>query len=123
MAKREQETCQCPLCGDRHQALAPIATTLAALLESVLEIKERLARLEAPQPSLPSSSSPLMNGRRLVSKKELKSSCGIPLSLTHIARLEAVGKFPKRVKLGDHRSSRCAWYADEVDAWLRTHRK
>jgi len=58
-----------------------------------------------------------MNGRRLVSKKELKSA--IPISLGHIARLEAAGKFPKRIKMGDHRGSRVAWYADEVDAWLR----
>ncbi len=38
--------------------------------------------------------------RKLVSKKELKSVYGVPYCPAHIARLEAAGDFPKRVKLG-----------------------
>ena len=38
--------------------------------------------------------------KKLVSKKELKTVCGIPYSPQHIARLEAAGDFPKRIKLG-----------------------
>lgn len=53
---------------------------------------------------------------RLVSKKELKSLCGIPYTPQHIARLEAAGKFPKRVNLGP---GRVAWLLSEVDAWVR----
>ena len=49
--------------------------------------------------------------RKLVSKKELKTVLGIPYSFAHIARLEAVGKFPRRVKLG---ACRVAWVLDEV---------
>jgi prophage regulatory protein len=53
--------------------------------------------------------------RKLVSKKELKSVLGIPYSFAHIARLEAAGKFPRRVKLG---ACRVAWVLDEVSDWV-----
>lgn len=53
--------------------------------------------------------------KRLVSKKELKSVCGIPYTPQHIGRLEAAGKFPKRVQLGPNR---VAWLLSEVDTWL-----
>lgn len=53
--------------------------------------------------------------RKLVSKKELKSIYGVPYSFAHIARLEAVGSFPLRVRLG---ACRVAWVADEVEAWI-----
>ncbi len=53
--------------------------------------------------------------RKLVSKKELKSVYGVPYSFAHIARLEAAGQFPKRVRLG---ACRVAWVAEEVDDWI-----
>ena len=53
--------------------------------------------------------------RKLVSKKELKTVLGIPYSFAHIARLEAAGKFPRRVKLG---ACRVAWMLDEVTQWI-----
>lgn len=53
--------------------------------------------------------------RKLVSKKELKTVLGIPYSFAHIARLEADGKFPRRVKLG---ACRVAWILDEVSEWI-----
>ncbi len=53
--------------------------------------------------------------RKLVSKKELKTVLGIPYSFAHIARLEAAGKFPRRVKLG---ACRVAWMLDEVSEWI-----
>ena len=53
--------------------------------------------------------------QKLVSKKELKSVFGVPYSFAHIARLEAAGDFPKRVRLG---ACRVAWVADEVQAWI-----
>jgi prophage regulatory protein len=53
--------------------------------------------------------------RKLVSKKELKTVLGIPYSFAHIARLEAAGKFPRRVKLG---ACRVAWIVDEVSEWI-----
>jgi prophage regulatory protein len=53
--------------------------------------------------------------RKLVSKKELKTVYGIPYSFAHIARLEAAGLFPKRVRLG---ACRVAWYADEIEEWI-----
>ncbi len=53
--------------------------------------------------------------RKLVSKKELKTTFGIPYCFAHIARLEAAGQFPKRVVLG---ACRVAWVAEEVEAWI-----
>jgi len=53
--------------------------------------------------------------KRLISKKELKSVCGIPYSPQHIARLEAAGRFPRRLVLGQNR---VAWLLSEVEGWL-----
>ena len=59
----------------------------------------------------------MTNVRRLVSKKELKGVLGIPYCPAHIARLEAAGEFPLRVKLGQ---CRVAWYLDEVVEWIES---
>lgn len=56
-----------------------------------------------------------MFSKRVVSKKELRTVCGIPYSPQHIARLEAAGKFPKRVRLGQNR---VVWLLTEVEEWL-----
>ncbi len=53
--------------------------------------------------------------KQIVSKKELKTFCGIPYSPAHIARLEAAGQFPKRIRLGQNR---VAWLLSEVEAWI-----
>jgi prophage regulatory protein len=53
--------------------------------------------------------------KRLVSKKELRTVCGIPYIPQHIARLEVAGKFSKRVRLGPNR---VAWVLSEADAWV-----
>ena len=53
--------------------------------------------------------------QRLVCKKELKSIFGVPYCFAHIARLEAAGQFPKRVRLG---ACRVAWVAEEVQTWI-----
>ena len=50
---------------------------------------------------------------RLVDWKVLKTM--IPYSRQHIARLEADGRFPKRVQLGQ---CRVAWLLSEVEAWM-----
>lgn len=56
-----------------------------------------------------------MYPKQVVSKKELRTVCGIPYSPQHIARLEAAGKFPKRIRLGQNR---VAWLLKEVEEWL-----
>lgn len=53
--------------------------------------------------------------QKLVTKKELRSLFGVPYSFAHIARLEASGQFPKRVRLG---ACRVAWLAEEVQIWI-----
>ena len=53
--------------------------------------------------------------QKLVTKKELKSIFGVPYSFAHIARLEAAGQFPQRVRLG---ACRVAWVSEEVQTWI-----
>jgi len=51
---------------------------------------------------------------RLLSRKDLKSR-GIDYSNVHLLRLEAEGKFPKRLYLSP---ARVAWVASEIDEYL-----
>ncbi|MDB5581008.1 MAG: AlpA family phage regulatory protein [Bradyrhizobium sp.] len=51
---------------------------------------------------------------RLLSKKDVRAK--VLYSPAHIARLEAAGQFPKRVRLGP---GRVGWVDEEVDRWLR----
>jgi prophage regulatory protein len=51
---------------------------------------------------------------RLLSKKAVREK--VLYSPQHIARLEAAGQFPKRVRLGQ---GRVGWVEDEVEDWLR----
>lgn len=50
---------------------------------------------------------------RLLSKKQVREM--VLYSPQHIARLEAAGKFPKRVQLGP---GRVGWVDEEVQGWL-----
>ncbi len=54
--------------------------------------------------------------RKLIDKKGLKE-LGIPYSGTHINRLEALGKFPTRVQLGE---CRVVWVYEEVVGWIES---
>jgi len=51
---------------------------------------------------------------RLLSKRQVKEM--VLYSPQHIARLEAAGKFPKRVQLG---ANRVGWVDSEVLDWLQ----
>lgn len=51
---------------------------------------------------------------RILSKRQLKEL--VLYSPQHIARLEAAGQFPKRVKLG---ANRVGWIEGEVLDWLQ----
>lgn len=51
---------------------------------------------------------------KLLSKKTVREK--VLYSPQHIARLEAAGLFPKRVRLG---AGRVGWVETEVDAWLQ----
>jgi prophage regulatory protein len=51
---------------------------------------------------------------RVLRYEQLKHK--VPLSKPHIDRMEADGKFPKRIQLGP---KSVAWIEDEVDEWLR----
>mgnify|MGYP000418647628 FL=1 len=52
---------------------------------------------------------------RMLSKRQLKEL--VLYSPQHIARLEAAGQFPLRVKLGNNR---VGWVESEVLDWLQT---
>ena len=41
---------------------------------------------------------------------------GVPYTRQHLSRLEAAGKFPERVQLGE---GRVGWLEGEVDEWIR----
>ena len=51
---------------------------------------------------------------RLLSKRQVREL--VLYSPQHIARLEAMGKFPKRVRLGP---CRVGWVESEVLEWLK----
>jgi prophage regulatory protein len=51
---------------------------------------------------------------RILSKRQVKEL--VLYSPQHVARLEAAGQFPKRVRLG---VNRVGWVEDEVLDWLR----
>jgi prophage regulatory protein len=42
---------------------------------------------------------------------------GVPYTRQHLSRLEAAGRFPKRVQLGE---GRVGWLEGEVDDWIRS---
>jgi prophage regulatory protein len=60
----------------------------------------------------------MLKVRKLVSRKELRTIYGIPLSFTQIDRKELAATFPRKLKLGDDRNSRVAYYADEIENWI-----
>jgi prophage regulatory protein len=51
---------------------------------------------------------------RLLSNKEVREK--VLYSRAHIARLEAEGQFPKRVRLG---AARVGWVDEEIEDWIR----
>lgn len=51
---------------------------------------------------------------RLLSKRQVREM--VLYSPAHIARLEAAGKFPKRVRLGQ---GRVGWVEQEVLDWIK----
>ncbi len=52
--------------------------------------------------------------RKLLLFPELRER-GVPLGRRHVDRLEAEGKFPKRVPIG---MRRVGWVAAEIDDWV-----
>jgi prophage regulatory protein len=51
--------------------------------------------------------------KRLLSKRDVKSL--VTYSFAHTARLEAMGQFPKRVRLG---TGRVAYVESEIQDWI-----
>jgi prophage regulatory protein len=54
---------------------------------------------------------------RLVTHRGLKAEYGVDYSNGHLLRLEAQGRFPRRIKIG---GGRTVWFAHEIEAWLRS---
>jgi len=52
---------------------------------------------------------------RILIYPDLREKKGIVFSRVHIARLEAAGKFPKKIQYGD---GRVGWLEREVDEWI-----
>ena len=53
---------------------------------------------------------------RILTYPDLRERKGIPYSRVHIARLEAAGKWPKKVPYGP---GRVGWLESEVDALIK----
>jgi len=53
---------------------------------------------------------------RFLSKKEVKAL--VTYSFTHMSRLEAEDKFPKRLRLGKGRYARVVYVESEVQEWM-----
>ena len=53
-------------------------------------------------------------GRRLLDYQAIRAR-GIPWSRVHLARLEAAGKFPLHIDVGENS---IAWFEDEIDDFL-----
>ena len=50
---------------------------------------------------------------KLITKKQLRDM--VPYTPQHILRLEKMGKFPKRVRVGENS---VAWLLTEVERWI-----
>ncbi len=55
---------------------------------------------------------------RLINSRQITEI--VPYSLFHLSRLEAAGKFPKRIKLGE--GGRIAWSLRSVEEWIAERR-
>ncbi len=53
---------------------------------------------------------------KLLSKAAVREK--VCLSFAEIARREKKMRFPSRLRLGEHRTSRTVWLEDEIDAWI-----
>ena len=54
---------------------------------------------------------------RFLSKRQVRELT--TLSFTQIDQLEAAGKFPKRMRLGNYPNSRVVWLEEEILEWMR----
>jgi predicted DNA-binding transcriptional regulator AlpA len=54
--------------------------------------------------------------KRFLSKAEVRDK--VKLSYSEIARREQDDRFPKRLRLGNHRTSRAVWLEEDIDAWM-----
>lgn len=52
----------------------------------------------------------------LLSRRQVREI--VTLSFAHLSRLEAEGKFPKRLRLTEHPNGRVAWVKSEVEEWI-----
>jgi prophage regulatory protein len=50
---------------------------------------------------------------RLISRAELRTL--VPYTLQHILRLEKMGRFPRRIRLG---ANRVAWLEHDIARWI-----
>jgi len=54
---------------------------------------------------------------QLITKAQLLNL--VPFSSTHIARLEAAGSFPKRIKPYKGKNGKSFWVREEVEDWIQ----
>lgn len=57
---------------------------------------------------------------KLIDHRELPERKGIRLCNVHRLRLEAQGKFPRRIKTSDTKNARVFYDEDEIDGWIKS---
>lgn len=80
-----------------------VRRSASAVSATRLSSPQRLAE-DAAQPPMPC---------RLITRAALSQI--VPYTGQHILRLEKIGKFPRRIKVGPNR---VAWLLSEVEAWV-----
>lgn len=98
----------------------PVRTQAKPTVKRHLRPPNKRRAEAAPSRSAPHvelSTAPSDSPRKLLSFAELKSKYNIPLGRRQIDRLEAEGKFPRRVPIG---AQRVAWIASEIEAFIES---
>jgi prophage regulatory protein len=96
--------------GRSHQAAGNSGRRwMIARSETIDRIRHPLEHLGAPSQE--------QTQMRFLSKRQVRELT--TLSFTQIDRLEAAGKFPKRMRLGNYPNSRVVWLEEEILEWMR----
>ena len=82
-------------------------------------IKQKLTTTQLQTPrvdqgnSVAQSGTPATTMPRLITRRDLRLI--VPYTPQHILRLEKLGRFPRRVRVG---ANRVAWLQSEIEAWI-----
>ena len=82
-------------------------------------IKQKITTTQLQTPRVDQGNSVVQSGTpattmpRLITKRDLRLI--VPYTPQHILRLEKLGRFPRRIRVG---ANRVAWLQSEIEAWI-----